>query len=117
MTLGPALVFLWAVDGRTPLLLHPTLTFGRVPLFFFLLHIPFIHLITVGVCYVRYRHVHWMFESPTIAQFPFSSPPGWGFSLPFVYLFWICIVVALYLPCCRFLSVKQRRCDPWLSYL
>lgn len=117
MTLGPALVFLWAVDERTLRLLHPVLTFGRVPLFFFLLHIPLIHLIAVAVCYVRYAHVHWMFESPTIAQFPFTSPPGWGFSLRFVYLFWICIVIALY-PLCRwFADVKQRRRTAWLSYL
>jgi uncharacterized membrane protein len=117
MTLGPALVFLWAVDRRTPRLLHPTLTFGRVPLFFFLLHIPFIHLIAVGVCYLRYRHVHWMFESPTMAQFPFTSPPGWGFSLPFVYMLWVCVVIALYPLCQWFANVKQRRRDPWLSYL
>lgn len=38
MTLGPALIFLWAVDGRTPRLLLPALTFGRVPLFFFAAH-------------------------------------------------------------------------------
>jgi uncharacterized membrane protein len=117
MTLGPALVFLWAVDARTPRLLHPTLTFGRVALFFFLLHIPFIHVISVGVCYLRYRHVHWMFESPTMAQFPFTSPPGWGLSLPFVYVLWVCVVFALY-PLCRwFANVKQRRRDAWLSYL
>jgi uncharacterized membrane protein len=117
MTLGPALVFLWAVDARTPRLFHPTLTFGRVPLFFFLLHIPFIHVIAVGVCYLRYRHVHWMFESPTMAQFPFTSPPGWGLSLPFVYVLWVCVVFALY-PLCRwFANVKQRRRDAWLSYL
>jgi hypothetical protein len=98
-------------------LLHPALTFGTVPLFFFLLHIPFIHLLALIVCYLRYGHVHWMLESPTIAQFPFTSPPGWGFSLPFVYLLWICIIVALY-PLCRwFASVKQRHCNPWLSYL
>jgi len=36
MTLGPALVFLWAVDGRTPLLLHPTLTFWQGATFFLL---------------------------------------------------------------------------------
>jgi uncharacterized membrane protein len=117
MTLGPALIFLWAVDGRTPRLLHPALTFGRVPLFFFLLHIPLLHLIAVAVCYVRYAHVHWMFESPTIAQFPFTSPPGWGFSLPFVYLIWTGIIIASY-PLCRWLAtVKQRRRHPWLSYL
>jgi uncharacterized membrane protein len=82
MTLGPALVFLWAVDARTPRFLRPALTFGRVPLFFFLLHIPLIHLIAVVVCYVRYAHVYWVFESPTMARFPFTSPPAWGFSLP-----------------------------------
>jgi uncharacterized membrane protein len=117
MTLGPALVFLWAVDGRTPRFLRPALTFGRVPLFFFLVHIPLIHVIAVVVCYVRYAHVHWMFESPTIAQFPFTSPPGWGFSLPFVYLAWMCIVIALYPLCHWFATVKQRRREPWLSYL
>ena len=117
MTLGPALVFLWAVEARTPRLLCPALMFGRVPLFFFLLHIPFIHLIAVVVCYVCYGQVHWMFESPTITQFPFASPPGWGFPLPFVYLLWMCIVLALYPLCIRFAGIKQRRKDPWLTYL
>ncbi len=117
MTLGPALIFLWAFDGWTPRLLIPALTFGRVPLFFFLLHIPVIHLIAVGVCYFRYRTAVGMFESPTMAQFPFTSPPGWGFSLPFIYILWLGIVIGLY-PLCRWFSgVKQRRRDPWLSYL
>jgi uncharacterized membrane protein len=89
MTLGPALVLLWAVDRWTPQLLRPALVFGKVPMFYFLLHIPLIHLIAVAVCYVRYGGVHWMFESPSISQFPFTSPPGWGFSLPIVYLIWV----------------------------
>src|SRR5205823_9357166 len=111
------LVFLWAVDGRTPRSLKPVLAFGRVPLFFFLLHFPLIHLVAVGVCYIRYRHVHWMFESPTMAQFPFTAPPGWGFSLPSVYMLWVFIVVVLYRVCHWFASVKQRRRHPWFSYL
>jgi uncharacterized membrane protein len=117
MTLGPALLFLWAVDARTLYFLRPALSFGRVPMFFFLLHIPLIHAVAVLICYVRYGHVHWLFESPTIAQFPFAPPPGWGFSLPFVYLAWMCIVIALYPLCCWFASVKERRRDAWLSYL
>jgi hypothetical protein len=37
---------------------------------------------------------------------PFTQPPGWGFPLPIVY------------PACRwFAALKQRRSDPWLSYL
>jgi len=117
MTLGPALLFLRAVDGNTPRLLRPALTFGRVPMFYFLLHIPLIHLLAVVVCYLRYGQVHWMFESPTIAQFPITPPPGWGVALPIVYLIWVSVVIALY-PLCRwFAAVKQRRTDAWLGYL
>jgi len=35
-----------------------------------------------------------MFESSNIASFPITPPPGWGFSLPVVYLVWA-VVVAL----------------------
>lgn len=117
MTLGPALVFLWAVDGWIPRPLVPALVFGKVPMFYFLLHIPLIHLIAVVVCYARYGQVYWMFESTSISQFPVTSPPGWGFPLPVVYLFWICIVFALYPLCNWFAGLKQRRSDLWLSYL
>ncbi len=117
MTLGPALLFLWAVDGRTPEFLRPALILGRVPMFYFLLHIPLIHLLAVVVCYLRYGQAHWMFESPSVDRFPITAPPGWGFSLPIVYLLWASVVIALY-PLCRwFAAVKQRRSDAWLSYL
>ena len=116
MTLGPALLFLWAVDAKTPRWLRPALTICKVPMFYYLLHIPLIHLIAIAVCYARYGQVHWMFESPTIGQFPFTPPPGWGFSLPIIYLVWACVVLMLY-PLCRwFAGLKQRRNDAWLSY-
>jgi uncharacterized membrane protein len=111
MTLGPALVLLWAVDTRTPQWLRPALIVGKVPMFYYLLHIPLIHLLAVAVCYARYGHVHWMFEDPLYLQ-----PPGWGYSLPIIYLVWACVVLALY-PLCRwFAGLKQRRNDVWLSY-
>jgi uncharacterized membrane protein len=117
MTLGPALLFLWAVDAGTPRWLRPALTIGKVPMLYYLLHIPLIHLLAVAVCYARYGHVHWMFESPTPRQFPITPPPGWGYSLPIVYLIWACVVLTLY-PLCRwFAGLKQRRSDAWLSYL
>jgi len=116
MTLGPAMLFLWAVDGSTPRCLQPALVFGKVPMFYYLLHIPLIHLLAVVVCYARYGQVHWMFESPTLGQFPITPPPEWGFSLPIVYLVWAVVVLALY-PLCRwFAALKQRRSDAWLSY-
>ena len=51
MTLGPALLLLRAMDGRTNLVLS---TYGKVPLFYYLVHFALIHLIAVVVCYARY---------------------------------------------------------------
>ena len=116
MTLGPTLLFLWAVDGGTPLWLRPALVFGKVPMFYYLLHIPLIHLLAMATCYARYGHVHWMFESARFPNFPITKPPDWGYSLPIIYLVWIIVVVTLY-PLCRwFAGVRQRRRDFWLSY-
>ncbi len=117
MTLGPAMLFLAAVDVSTPRWLRPALVFGKVPMFYYLLHIPLIHLLAVAVCYVRYGHVYWMFESPSLGQFPITPPPGWGYSLPIVYLVWMIVVVSLYPVCRWFAGVRRRRSDAWLSYL
>jgi uncharacterized membrane protein len=116
MTLGPALLCLRALEARTPPVLQPVLTFGKVPLFYYALHIPLIHIIAVIVCYIRYGQVHWMFESPGLGQFPITAPPSWGFSLASTYLIWVVVVLALYPLCRRFAALKQRRDDPWLSY-
>lgn len=117
MTLGPAMLLLRAVDGGTPRVLKPALAIGKVPLFYYMLHFFLIHLLAVLTCWAKYGSAHWMFESPTLGNYPFTAPPGWGFSLPVVYLVWAFVVVAMY-PLCRwFAALKQRRGDPWLSYL
>lgn len=117
MTLGPALIFLALVDRHTPQVLRPALTIGRVPLFYYLLHFALIHLLAVATCFLRYGSAHWMTESPDLGHYPFSPPPGWGFSLPVVYLAWAFVVLAMY-PLCRwFAALKARRSEAWLSYL
>ena len=116
MTMGPSLLFLAAIDRRTPALLRPALVFGRVPLFYYVVHLPLIHLLAVGVCLVRYGDVHWMFESPRVDLYPFTPPPGWGYGLPIVYLIWIAVVAAMYLPSRWFGEIKQRGRAVWLSY-
>jgi hypothetical protein len=117
MTLGPALLFLWRVDAGTPRWLRPSLVYGQVPLFYFVLHLTLIHLVAIAVCLLRYGQAWWMFSSPDLARYPFTPPPGWGFSLPLVYLFWMAIVIALYPACVWYARLKQRRRDWWLSYL
>ena len=117
MTLGPALLVLAALEGGTPRVLRPTLIIGKVPLAYYVLHFALVHLLATLACLVRYHAAHWMFESPDLGSYPFTTPPGWGFSLPVVYAMWIAVVLLMY-PFCRwFAEVKSRRHDAWLSYL
>ena len=117
MTLGPAMLLLWAFDRGTPGWLRPVAVFGRVPLFYYALHLVLTHIVAIVICYARYGAVHWMFESPGPAQYPVTPPPGWGVGLPATYLVWAFVVIALYPVCAWFARLKQRRSDPWLSYL
>jgi len=117
MTLGPALLLLRAFDTGIPRWLRPALIFGKVPLFFFVVHFYLIHLLAVAACYLRFGNVSGMFRSPDLGHFPFTAPPGWAASLPIIYLLWAAVVLALY-PLCRwYAGVKRRRKDWWLSYL
>jgi uncharacterized membrane protein len=117
MTLGPALLILRALDQGTPPLLRPALVFGRVPLFYFVLHLTFIHMLAAVLCYLQNGGVHWMFESPNLGAYPFTPPPGWGVSLPVTYLLWVLVVLMLYPVCAWFARVRQRSAGWWLSYL
>lgn len=117
MTIGPALALLGFLDGRTTPWLRPAATVGKVPMFYFLLHIPLIHVVAVVLCYARYGQVHWMFESGSLEQYPITFPPGWGYSLPVIYLLWFCIVLSLYPLCYGFAAVKRRSSSLWLSYV
>ena len=117
MTLGPSLGVLALLERGTPAWLKPALTFGKVPLFYFVVHLTLIHALAVAACYFRYGEIHYMFESPSLDKFPFTQPPDWPSSLPMVYVWWIAVVVLLYPMSVWFSGVKARRRDWWLSYL
>lgn len=118
MTLGPSLCLLALLERPvTPSWLKPALIFGRVPLFYFMLHLTLIHALAVVACYFRYGEVHYMFESPSLDKFPFTQPPNWPYSLGMVYVWWVGILVLLYPVSLWFSKLKARRRDWWLSYL
>ncbi len=115
MTIGPALIILSFFERGIPNLLRPFLVFGRVPLFYYLLHIPFIHALAVFVAWIRHGTASWLFLNP-FGGGP-APPPNAGFGLLGVYVAWICVVLMLY-PVCRWFSeFKRSRKDAWLSYL
>jgi uncharacterized membrane protein len=114
MTIGPALILLSFLDRGTPKFLRPFLVFGRVPLFYYILHLPLIHGIAVVVALIRHGRADWLFTSPFSNP---NAPPDAGFGLLGVYCFWILAVLILH-PICRwFADFKARRRDVWLSYL
>ena len=78
MTLGPAMLLLRALDSRTPRFLRRAGIIGKVPMFYFALHIPLIHLLALIVCYARYGHVYWMFQSPDLARLSLHPATGVG---------------------------------------
>jgi uncharacterized membrane protein len=120
MTLGPALLALAYLDRLTLSDRNPLIVFGRVPLFYFVLHFFAAHLLAIACAFVRYGSA-----ASSFAFLPFPSmggprdvfPPGFGYSLWATYLAWAAIVIAMF-PLCRwFAGVKARRRDWWLGYL
>jgi uncharacterized membrane protein len=112
MTLGPAMLLLAWLERVTPSLLRPILVFGRVPLFYYLLHLPLIHGLAVIVHLLSHGRADWLYGSS-----PAKPPPDAGFGLPVVYLTTLAVVVLLYPACKWFADLKRRRRDAWLSYL
>ena len=116
MTLGPTLL-VFPFLGNTGRVLGVLTTFGRVPFFYYVLHIPLIHLAAIVVSLLRSGSVSpWLFLNHPVMIPP--APEGYVWSLSLLYLVWAVVVVALYFPCRWFAGLKQRRKDiGFLSYL
>jgi uncharacterized membrane protein len=111
VTLGTSWLLLGAFDGATGAFMRVLRTYGRVPLFFYVLHIVLAHLLA-GIAGLATG-----FGTSVLTNAFMFLPREWGFSLPVVYLAWITVLVMLYPACKWFAGVKRRRRDWWLSYL
>ncbi len=116
MTLGPMFLGLAWSEGWEGRVAEMVRTFGRVPLFYYLLHIPLIHAAACVVSLMREGHIDpWLFGNHPADPPPL--PPGYMWPLPLLYLVWAICVALLYLPCRWFARVRAERRSPWLSYL
>jgi uncharacterized membrane protein len=117
MTLGPSIMVLALFDREsTGPLGRFFLVFGRVPLFYYLLHLPLIHGLMFLCDVIRYHRNPYEGDS-FWSMDPVKLPPGYGYSLPIVFLVWIGVVLILY-PLCRWYGdYKRRHRSVWLSYL
>lgn len=116
MTLGPMFIGIAFAERARGRVAEVLATFGRVPMFYYLLHIPVIHAAACIVCWIREGAVNpWLFTNHPVAPGPI--PAGYTWSLPLLYLVFVIVVAALYFPCLWFARLKAARRSPWLSYL
>ena len=118
MTLGPTFALLGWLERFQPGERNPLLVFGRVPLLFFLLHIPLVHALALALTWWRYGSSPFLFLPPPTLGTPRSEfPADYGWSLGTVYGVTAAALVVLYPVCLWFARLKRRHRDGWLSYL
>ena len=110
MTVGPGILFISLADRPLGKMGQPFVIFGRVPMFYYLLHAPLIHGLAVVIAWANS-------QGPLGSFLGVPQPPGYGYGLGVVYALWFVVVLILYFPCRWFAELKRRRRDIWLSYL
>jgi len=77
------------------------ITYGSVPLGYYVVHVFLVHLIAVILAYIKYGNASWLFDNHNlIGGITFDFPTGYGYSTGMLYVFWIIVVFLLY-PFCR----------------
>ena len=108
MTLGPTIALLPLAERARGWLAEVIATFGRVPMFYYLLHIPLIHATALVVDAIRgSAGAGWL-----IANFPVNpgpQPDGYTWNLPLLYLVFAVVVTLLYFPCRWYARLKAER--------
>ncbi|MEO6813748.1 MAG: hypothetical protein ABI172_07440 [Ginsengibacter sp.] len=89
--------------------------YGKVPLFYFLIHFFLIHLILLAIMFLQ--GFHW--AQLDFASGTFGRPKSMESGLPLwaIYLIWISVVVILYKPCKWFGNYKAMHKQWWLKYI
>lgn len=116
ITLGPSLIVLSIAERFKGKLFNVLVLFGKVPMFFYIIHIYYIHLLAVVA-------VYFSGYDPELMIFPIwvsfvTELKGYGFSLGVVYLVWIFVVASLYPLSAWYWNYKKNHRHYWfLSYL
>jgi uncharacterized membrane protein len=114
MTLGPAIALVPFAERSRGAIARMLSTFGRVPMFYYLLHIPLIHATALVVWILRDGRA----GDDRFATAPYVSiPPDGRWNLWLLYLVFAAVVALLYPACRWYAAVKARGSRPWLRYL
>ncbi len=114
MTIGPALIVLALLEKARGKLSAIFSMYGRVPLFYYVLHFYLIHVICVIVFFATQHTAKDIVDPNTPFLF---RPQHFGFGLPVLYAIWLFVILALYKPCKWFDQYRKSHHQWWLSYL
>jgi uncharacterized membrane protein len=116
MTLGSTILLLPLVERARGKIGEMFATFGRVPMFYYLIHIPTIHLAAVIVSFAREGTVNpWLF-----ANHPMMNPPppdGYTWKLSLLYAVFLVVIAVLYAPSRWYARRKATDPAPWMRYI
>ncbi|HZS46825.1 MAG TPA: heparan-alpha-glucosaminide N-acetyltransferase domain-containing protein [Blastocatellia bacterium] len=113
MTLGPMITLVGLAEHMRGWFAGLLTTFGRVPLFYYLLHIPLIHVTALAIFALRGG-----VQSVWFATAPFTGvPPANRWSLGLLYLAYFVDLIILYFACRWYADVKSRHPKGFLRYL
>ena len=116
MTLGPMFLLLPLFERARGKVGEIVATYGRVPMFYYLLHIPTIHLAAVIVSLIREGRVDsWLFENHPMMSPP--PPPGYTWSLGLLYLVFVVVIVVLYFPSRWYWQRKSTAPAGWMRFI
>jgi uncharacterized membrane protein len=116
MTLGPTIALIPLVESARGALARALTMFGRVPFFFYLLHIPLVHALALVVSKIRLGFFSpWLFANHPMGN-P-EPPDGYVWSLSLLYLVWGIAILILYFACRWFADFKSKKNDQWLKYI
>ncbi|KIC92088.1 DUF1624 domain-containing protein [Flavihumibacter sp. ZG627] len=113
VTLSGAMLFLANTESVRGRVVKFFSVFGRVPFFYYIIHLYFIHLLAAILAEIEGYGWRIMIQDEIGPDLK-----GFGYSLPIVYLIWIGVIIVLYPVCKIFDNYKQRNKEKgWLSYL
>ena len=111
MTLGPALILLSALARIDVRMAKPVIVFGKVPFFFYIIHLYLIHFLALLLLAYEGRDWHqYILSARGIAS---GALRNFGLHLGGVYLIWIFVILLLYPLCKGYQSYRQRHPDQW----
>ena len=116
ITIGPTFLVLYFLEDIQSKITNVLLVFGRVPFFYYLLHILFIHV--AALLTLVAMGDDWTLMIIDMASLTTTKMADYGYAIWVVYLVWIAIVTLLYPFCKKYMNYKlQHKEKWWLSYL